>query len=92
MSKPIPIRIENYEYLQQIWRQQQMISFNDVLRWCKIKGAVPILQAMQKKIIFHHDKDMDILKLSCNSPNQDNTCLCKSTDTKLYPFTGQITN
>ena len=32
-SKPPPTRIENYHYLQQIWKQEQMSSFRDFLRW-----------------------------------------------------------
>ena len=36
---------------------------------------------------FHHDKDFDMLKLGCTSPNLANNCLHKSTDAKFYPFT-----
>ena len=33
LSKPPPTGIENYQYLQQIWKQEQMSSFKDFLRW-----------------------------------------------------------
>ena len=42
---------------------------------------------MQKMIAFYHEKDVDMLKLSCTLPNLANICLHKSTDTKFYPFT-----
>ena len=28
-----PTGIENYQYLQQLWKQEQMSSFKDFLRW-----------------------------------------------------------
>ena len=33
LSKPPPTGIDNYHYLQQIWKQGQMISFKEFLRW-----------------------------------------------------------
>ena len=48
LSKPPPTGIENYQYLQQIWKQEQMSSFKDFLRWYNNKGVLPTLQAMQK--------------------------------------------
>ena len=61
-----------------------------VLRWHKNKDVVPTLKTMQKKIAFHHDKDIDMLKLGCTLPNLVNNCLHKSTDAKFYPFTEGI--
>ena len=57
------------------------------LRWYNNEDAVPTLEAKQKMIAFYHDKDMDMLKLGCTLPNLANTCLHKSTDAKIYPFT-----
>ena len=48
LSKPAPTGNENYQYLQQIWKQAQMSSFKDFLCWCKNKDLVPTLEAMQK--------------------------------------------
>ena len=87
LSKPPPTGIENYQYLQQIWKQEQMSSFKDFLRWYNNKYVVPTLEAMQKMIAFYHDKDIDMLKLGCTLPNLANICLNKSTDAKFYPFT-----
>ena len=63
LSKPPPTGIENYHYLQQIWKQEQISSFKDFLRWYNNKDVVPTLEAMQKKIAFYHDKDIDMLEL-----------------------------
>ena len=52
LPKPPPTGIENYQYLQQIWKQEQMSSFKDFLRWYNKKDVVPNLEAMQKKIAF----------------------------------------
>ena len=41
---------------------------------------------MRKKIAFYQDKDMNMLKLGCTTPNLANICLHKSTDTKFYLF------
>ena len=87
LSKPPPTGIEIYHYLQQIWKQEQMSSFKNFLRWYNNKDVLPTLEAMQKLIAFYHDKDIDILKLSCTLPNLANICLHKSTVAKFYPFT-----
>ena len=51
-SKPPPTGIENYQYLQQIWKQEQMSSFKNFLRWYNKKDVVPTLEAMQKNYYF----------------------------------------
>ena len=56
LSKPPPTGIENYQYLQQIWKQEHMSSIKDFLRWYNNKDVVPTLKAMQKMIAFYHDK------------------------------------
>ena len=43
-------------------------------------------------IVFHHDKDIDMLKLGCTLPSQAKICLHKSTDAKFYPFTEEDKN
>ena len=48
---------------------------------------MPTLEAMQKKIAFNHDKDIDMLKFGCTLPNLANNCLHKSTDANFYPYT-----
>ena len=87
LSKPPPTGIENYQYLKRIWKQEQMSSFKDFLRWYNNKDAVPTLEAMQKMIAFYRDKDIDMLKFGCTLPNLTNICLQKSADAKFYPFT-----
>ena len=86
LSKPPPIELKNYHYLQQILKQEQMSSFKDFLRWYNNKDVVPIFEAMRKKIAFHHDKDIDMLKLGCTLPNLANICRHKTTDAKLFTF------
>ena len=52
LSKPPATGIENYHYLQQIWKQEKMSSFKDILRWYNNKDVVPFLEAMQRMILF----------------------------------------
>ena len=87
LSKPPPTGIENYQRLRQKWKQEQMSSFKDLLRWYNNKDVVPTLEAMQKMIASYHDKDVVMLKLGCTLPNLANICLHKSTDAKFYLFT-----
>ena len=87
LSKPPPNGIENHQYLPKVWKQE-MSSFKDFLRWYNNKDLLATLEAMQKMIAFYHEKDKDMLKLGCTLPNMANICLHKSTDAKLYPFTG----
>ena len=87
LSKPPPNGIEKYQYLQQIWKQEQMSSFKQFLRWYIKKVAVPTLEAMHKMTAYYHGKKIDVLKLGCTLPNLANICLHKSTDGNFYPFT-----
>ena len=64
-----------------------MKFFKDLLMWYNNKDVVPTLEAMQKKIEFFYQKEIDMLKLGCNLPNLAKICLHKSTDSKFYPFT-----
>ena len=87
LAKPPPTGIEKYQYLQQIWRQEQMSSFKDFLRWYNNKDVVPTLEALQNMFVFYHDKDIDMLELGCALPNLANICSDKSTYAKFYQFT-----
>ena len=87
LSKPPPTGIENYQYLQQTWKQEQMSSFKEFLGWYNNKDVVPTLEAMQKRIAFYHDKGIDMLKLGCTLRNVASICLHSSTDAKFYLFT-----
>ena len=69
-----------------LWKHEQMSLFKDFSRLYNNKEVVPTLEAMEKKIVFYHDKRIDMLKLGCTLPNLVNNCLQKSTDAKLYPF------
>ena len=64
-SKPPPFGIENYQYLQQIWKLEQKSSFKDFLRWYNKKDVVPNLEAMKRMIAFYLDKNIDMLKFGC---------------------------
>ena len=86
LTKPLSSRIEKNQYLQQLRKQEQMSSFEDFSR-CYSNRDVPTLEAMQKLFTFHHDKDIDMLKLGCTLPNLVSICLHKSTDSKFDPFT-----
>ena len=63
-----------------------MGSFRDFLRWYNNEDVVPTLEAIQKMIVFYHDKDIDMLKLGCTLPKPANICLHKPTVAKFYPF------
>ena len=73
----LPTGFENYSYLENIWGQHGMITFEDFLRWYNNNYIVPTLEAMQKLIEFYRDKGIDMLKLVCTLPNLANICLHK---------------
>ena len=87
LSKPAPTGVENYQYAQQIWKQEQMSSLKDFLLWYNDKDVVPTLEAMQKLNGSNHDKHIDMLKLGCTLPKLAKNGLHNSTDTKFYLFT-----
>ena len=87
LSKPIPTGIENYQYMQEVWKQDKMGSCKDFSSWYNKKYVVPTLEAMQKNACFYHDESIKMLKLGCTLPNLASICLHKSTDAKFYTFT-----
>ena len=89
LSKPPPTGVENHQNLQQIWTQQQLKSFEDYLGRHNIKDVVSTLEAIQKTA-FHHDEDIDMLKLGCTLPNLTKICLHKSAAQNFYPSRGQM--
>ena len=87
LGKPPPTVIQNFHYLQPIWKKEQIGSFKDFLRWYDKNDVVLTSEATQKKIAFHHDKDIDMLKLGCTLPNlANNICLHNSTDAIFNPL------
>ena len=78
--------IEIYQYLQQLWKQEQVSSFKVFLRWCISHDVLPTLGALHKMFSFHHGKEIEMLKLGRLLPNLANIYLNKSTDAKIYPF------
>ena len=87
LSKPPPSGEENYQYLLDIWNQENMCTYKDFLRWYNNKDVVPTLEAMQTMLAFYHKKGIDMLNLGCTLPNLGKICLHKSTSAKSYPFT-----
>ena len=87
LNKIPPTGDESYAYLRSIWVSEGMKSFKDFLMWYNNKDVVPTLEAMQKKIEFYHQTEIDMLKLGCILTNLANICLHKSTDSKFYTFT-----
>ena len=90
LTKSPPTGIQNYQYLQQICKQEQLSSFKDFLRWYNNDDVVPFLEVTQKWIAFYQDKDIDMLKLGFTLPNLANICLHKYTDSKFHPFMEEI--
>ena len=52
---------KNYAYLRSIWVNEGMKFFKNFLMWYNDKDDVPTLEAMQKKIEFYHQKEIDML-------------------------------
>ena len=87
LPKPPRTGVEVYQYLQQIWKQHQMRSFEDFFRWHNNVDAVPTLEAIQKTITFTHCNVIYILKFGSTLPKLATFCLHNYSDTKIYPFT-----
>ena len=87
LLKSPPTGIENYQYLQQICKQEQMGSFEDFSQCYNKKDVVPTLETKQKLVVADHDRDIDMLNLLCTLPNLTKICLDKPTDAKFYHFT-----
>ena len=87
MDRIPPTGAVKCSYLQSLWENNNMQYFSDFLKWYSNKDVVPTLEAVQKLIEFYHKKGIDMLKLGCTLPDLANSCLHKSTVSKIYPFT-----
>ena len=56
LSKPPPSGGENYQYLLDVWNQENMCIFKDFPRWYNNKGVVATIKAMQKNACFSSQK------------------------------------
>ena len=56
------------QYLKEKWKPEQKNAFTDFLRWYYNSQAVLIV-ARQNLIVFHHNKNICMLKLRSTSPN-----------------------
>ena len=56
LSKPRPTGIENYYYLQQIWKQEHVSSIKDFLRCHNNKDAVSFMETIQKWLSYTRTK------------------------------------
>ena len=63
-----PSGVDNYNYLESVWEEERMTTFQDFVRWYN-KDVVPTLEAMQKMMEFYHNKGIDMLQLGCTLPN-----------------------
>ena len=48
ISEPLPTATENYQYLEEKRKQEQVSSFEEFLRWFDKKDVVPAPKAKQK--------------------------------------------
>ena len=85
-------KTKNYQYLTEVWQQENMRSFKDFLRWNNSKKVVSTLEAMQKLVHFYHNKGIDMLKLRCTLRRVANICLHKTSTAKFYPITQNDNN
>ena len=68
ISTAPPTGTENYSYLEKIWCSENMSTFKYYLEWYNNKDVVPTLEALQKRMKFYHEREIDMLKLGYNLP------------------------
>jgi very-short-patch-repair endonuclease len=86
LKQPPPTGPENYQYLEQVWGDNQMRNFKDFTEWYTNKDVVPTLQAMQKTMDFYHNKGIDMLKIAYTLPGLANRILHQSADVLISVF------
>ena len=77
---------DNYAELQNVWRSNNMQTFQDFLKWYNNKDVKPTREAMLKMIDFYHSQQVDMLKLGYTLPNLPNRFLHSSTNATFFPF------
>ena len=59
---------ENYAYLQRVWKDQNMQTFADFVRWYNNTDTEPFVEAVVKLQALYRDKHIDIFKTSVSVP------------------------
>ena len=85
LKQPPATGQENYEHLTSVWKQQNMCTCKDFLRWYNNEHVVSTLGAIKKVADFFQNKGIDMLNFGCTLPNFANNCLHKSFTAKCYP-------
>ena len=52
----------------EIWSSENMSTIKDYLEWNNNKDVVPTLEALQKMMKFHHEREIEKLKLGYTLP------------------------
>ena len=86
LSNPPPAGVDSYQYLQEMWKQEQLSWIKISSRWFSNEYVAQIFKVMQKMIAFYHNKNIHMVKLGCTLTNLVGICLYQSTDAKLNPF------
>ena len=88
LSDAAPNRIENFQLLQKLRKQEEMNSFRDyfLLRFNN-ECVVQTLIAFQTFMVFNRDKNIVMLKVCCKLPNLANIWLHTAAYATFYPFT-----
>jgi G:T-mismatch repair DNA endonuclease (very short patch repair protein) len=59
---------ENYQWLQRVWVEEGMTSFQDFLRWYNNLDVYPFIEALTRLSAFYFKKGIDIFKESISLP------------------------
>ena len=83
------ISLEEYEYLQSVWKTENMKTFRDFLVWYNNKDVAPFVIAVTRMQEFYFQRNIDILKISVSVPGIARKMLfetCKRTKTHFQIF------
>jgi len=62
------ISSEEYQFCQQIWRDKNMSTFQDLLVWYNNLDVGPFVQAVENLQKIYFDRDIDVFKTSISVP------------------------
>ena len=74
---------EEYESLQRIWQEKEMVTFEDFLVYYNNLDVGPFVQAVEKMQTFYKKKHMDMFKVAITVPGLARRLLFQSSDTKF---------
>jgi hypothetical protein len=77
---------DNYSEMQKIWKEENMTTFEDFLKWYNKLDVLPFVTAVERLCKFYFDKEIDLFKETISVPGVSRKMLFNAASQKKALF------